>query len=371
MLPYLTKIGYQNVMKPLLFMLDPELVHNRMTTFGELLGTIPVARKAFSAVYNSTNKMLEQHLMDIHFAKPIGLAAGFDYEARITQITPSIGFGFHTVGTITNNPYGGNPRPMLGRLPKSRSLMVNKGFKNKGAQVTAEKLAKLHFEIPLGVSIGRTNSPTLTQKESVKDIISALTIFETQKVKHSYYEINISCPNLFGNVTFYTRETLHELLTEVDKLHIKKPIFIKMPINNTNDEIITMLEVISTHSPSAVIFGNLMKDRNNPAILPEEAKKFKVGNFSGKPTYNRSNELIALAYKKYHKRFTIIGCGGVFSPEDAYTKIKKGASLVQLITGMIFQGPQLIYEINTKLPELLKSDGYSHISEAIGVESKS
>jgi dihydroorotate dehydrogenase len=130
----------------------------------------------------------------------MGLAAGFDYEARLTQSLFPWGFGFQTVGTITNNPYEGNPRPMLGRLPKSKSLMVNKGFKNLGAETTAKKLKGLTFKIPVGISIGRTNSPKLTtQEESIKDILIAFRKFEKEKIKNAYYELNISCPNLYGD----------------------------------------------------------------------------------------------------------------------------------------------------------------------------
>jgi dihydroorotate dehydrogenase len=139
-----------------------------------------------------------------------------------------------------------------------------------------------------------------------------------------------------------------------------------MPIEKSNEEVLMMLDVISAYSPAGVIFGNLQKNRHDPAFAQNEVRKFHVGNFSGKPTYQRSNELIELAYKHYSQRLTIIGCGGVFSAQDAYKKITLGASLVQLITGMIFEGPQLIAQINLELVDLLHNDGYSHIFEAVG-----
>lgn len=139
-----------------------------------------------------------------------------------------------------------------------------------------------------------------------------------------------------------------------------------MPIEQTDEEIAKMLEVIVSFSVSGVIFGNLQKDRKDKALVLEEVKKYPVGNFSGKPTEQRSNELISLAYKKYGKKLVIIGCGGIFSASDAYRKIKLGATLVQLITGLVFEGPQLIAEINLSLDKLLRKDGFSNISEAIG-----
>jgi dihydroorotate dehydrogenase len=387
--------AYVHFIKPILFKINPETVHESMTSFGELLGKFNWMKRLISYFLKYENPILNQTIAGIEFKNPIGLAAGFDYEAKITQISSSISFGFQSIGTITNKPYEGNEKPMLGRLPKSKSLMVNKGFKNLGAKKTIRKLQSIntkgrierHSELdsespsvplfPIGISIGKTNTLTIrTQTKAIKDIAQSFQLFEQSTVNHSYYELNISCPNLKGTITFYTSKNLEQLLQAVDKLKLKRPLFIKMPIEKTDKEIIQMLEVIKKHNVTGIIIGNLQKDRNNPALQPDEAAQFPIGNFSGKPCFERSNHLIELVYKhslnlqfkKYHKRFTIIGCGGVFSAEDAYLKIKLGASLVQLITGMIFEGPQLIADINLRLPELLEKDGFKNISEAVGTQ---
>ena len=366
---YASGLTYQNLIKPILFKIDPELVHVHMVRVGQLCGQINIAKQLLQTTYAYKDPMLTQKIAGITFANPIGLAAGFDYEARLTQVLASIGFGFGTVGTITNVAYQGNSRPMLGRLPKSLSLMVNKGFKNEGAKTVVQKLSHLHFPYPVGISVGRTNSLQLkTQKQSITDITSAFRLFEQSNIKHAYYELNISCPNLLGHITFYPPKNLRKLLTEIKKLQLTKPVFIKMPIEKTNKEFESMLDVV-THFPIAgVIIGNLQKNHQDPALDPVEVKKFDRGHFSGKPCWNRSNELITLTHKHYGKKLMIIGCGGVFSAEDAYIKIKLGASLVQLITGMIFEGPQVIGQINQGLVQLLKRDGLIHISEAVGVE---
>lgn len=362
-----TKILYKQIVKPIYFQFDPERIHTAKVQLGEVLGKLLIFSTFSKFLFVKRQQSLQQKIKGIHFDFPIGLAAGFDYEAKLTQILPSLGFGFGTVGTITNQSYEGNPRPMLGRLPKSKSLMVNKGFKNLGAKSTAEKLNNFNFDYPVGISIGRTNGViSMTQKQSVEDVVNSFKVFELSMVKHSYYELNISCPNLFGNVSFYPPHNLEELLTAVEKLKIKRPIFIKMPIEKSDKEVLKMLAVIAKHNISGVIFGNLQKNRSHPSLLLEEVAKYDRGYFSGKPTFTRSNELITLAYRKYGKRLVIIGCGGIFSAEDAYEKIKRGASLVQLITGMIFEGPQLIADINMRLPTLMKNDGYTHISQAVG-----
>lgn len=360
---------YQYFVKPLLFRTDPEKVHQHITDMGEQLGKIIGVSTIIKVCLDSHDETLSQKIAGIAFDKPVGLSAGFDYEAKLTQILPAIGFGFATVGTVTYNKYKGNPRPILGRLPHSRSLMVNKGFKNAGVYTIMQKLRPLHFTIPIGISIGRTNDPYLTQSESVQDIVRSFIACEESSVTYSYYELNISCPNLYGNVSFYPPHNLKDLLRAIEELGLTRPVFVKMPIEKNNEELLKMLEIIEKYTVEGIIIGNLQKDRNDPALDPTEVKQFKVGNFSGKPTFLRSNELIKLTHQTFKDRFTIIGCGGVFSAEDAYLKIKLGASLVQLITGMIYQGPQLIADINLQLPQLLKKDGFSHISQAIGTLS--
>ncbi len=368
---FIIRILYVYVLKQILFLLPPERVHTNMVHFGERVGSLWLFKKLAHFLFVREDKSLSQSIAGVYFKNPIGLAAGFDYEARLTQTLDGIGFGFQTVGTITNRPYKGNPSPMLGRLPKSKSLMVNKGFKNLGATKTIDRLKGLVFPIPVGISIGKTNTPSVnTVKKSIDDIVRAFILFERSNGNHSYYELNISCPNLLTNVSFYPPQNLNRLLTAIDSLHITRPIFIKMPIEKSNKEVLSMLEVISKHSVTGVIFGNLQKDRSHPALNQSEVSKFPKGNFSGKPTFDRSNELISLTYKHYKKRLTIIGCGGVFNAHDAYEKITRGASLVQLITGMIFEGPQLVANINTELPDLLKKNGFRTITEAIGSASK-
>ncbi|MCX7996161.1 MAG: quinone-dependent dihydroorotate dehydrogenase [Patescibacteria group bacterium] len=361
---------YRHLVKRIFFLIDPEYIHHVLTGFGELLGAIRPVKAVLRIILGTRYPVLEQVVAGITFHSPVGLAAGFDYEAKLTQTLEPLGFGFQTVGTITNQPCEGNPRPRLGRLPMSRSLLVNKGFRNPGAKAIIRKLRKQSFPIPLGVSIGTTNSSSITTlEEAVDDIISAFQLFEASKVQHAYYELNISCPNLQVGVSFYDTGHLDTLLTALDKLKLKKPVFVKMPIELDDAPFIALLDVIVTHSPAGVIIGNLLKNRKDKALRREEVRKCGKGNFSGKPTESRSNELIQLSYTHTGGNMIIIGCGGIFSADDAYRKITLGASLVQLISGMIFQGPQLVSEINAGLVERLRKDGYIYISEAVGTRA--
>lgn len=371
LIPKKIEILYQLFGKPAFFIFDPEWVHDNAMFFGEVFGKTKFIKTITAYLFRYNNKFLSQKIEDIQFKNPVGLAAGYDYEAAFPFILPEIGFGYETIGTITKNASEGNEKPRLGRLPQSKSLLVNKGFRNIGSEKVIKKLHHKKFDFPVGISIGVTNSQEIqTINEAIEDILTTFKAFEHSRVKHSYYELNISCPNLKTKITFYDPKGLKSLLEAVAKLRLRRPLFIKMPIEKTNEEVTKMLDIIMHYSfIKGVIFGNLQKNRKDKAFVKQEIAKAGKGNFSGKPTFQRSNELIQLAYKKCGKKLIIIGCGGIFSAEDAYMKIKLGASLVQLITGMIFVGPQLIVQINRGLVDLAKKDGYSHISEAVGVDS--
>ncbi|OGL98942.1 dihydroorotate dehydrogenase (quinone) [Candidatus Uhrbacteria bacterium RIFOXYC12_FULL_57_11] len=351
--------------------MDPEFVHDAVTMVGRILGFCPCLRRATKFFLAYGHPSLEQTILGMHFHNPVGLTAGFDYKALLTRILPAVGFGFGTVGTISNLPCEGNSRPRLGRLPLSRSLLVNKGFRNPGIAAVLSRHAQSRFAIPIGISIGKTNLPRpMTQAEAISDIVSSFRQVEASRASFQYYELNVSCPNLFGNVEFYSPGHLRELLSAVTSLQLTRPVFVKMPISEGDEDVSAMLDVIMGFRVKGVIFGNLQKDRKHPSFVPDEVVSADKGHFSGKPTELRSNELIALARRKCGSALVIIGSGGVFSAEDAYEKIRLGASLVQLATGMIFEGPQLIGEINRGLVRLLERDGYKSISDAVGTATR-
>ncbi len=342
---------YTKGLKRIFFLMDPEFVHDRMTKTGMLLGKTELGQKLTSQLFAYSHPSLNKTVNGIHFPNPIGLSAGFDYNGELTQILPSVGFGFHTIGTVTLHPYAGNHPPRLGRLPNSKALIVNKGLKNIGAKAIIKKLEKVKFHIPTGVSIASTNKAFANEDEQIKDILTCFLLFEKSSLKHTHYELNISCPNTFGGEPFTTPQRLERLLIILDRAHISKPVYVKMPIDQSKDESLTLLNIISKHTIHGVVVGNLTKDKANPTVNNEDQKLWqqRKGNLSGKPTWERSNQLIELTKKKFKNRFTIIGVGGVFSPEDAVHKMNLGADLVALITGMIYEGPQLIGQINYQL----------------------
>jgi len=368
------RLLYKKILKPILFLFPADDVHTFFLKIGNFIGGSNFFRFFTKKFLYFKNQNLKQKIFDIDFENPIGLAAGFDYDADLIDILPSVGFGYHTIGTVTYLSYIGNARPMLGRLPKSKSLLVNKGFKSMGIDSVLKKINKRKKRIPLGISIGSTNKSYNTIEEMINDIF-----YSFQRVLNEdyfdYFELNISCPNLINTESLDdkldTPKGFKLLLDKLNTLLINKPLFIKMYLEKEEDETLALCEVANFYPwVKGFIFSNLVKNRKNPSFDKKEIENVGRGNFSGKPTEKITNNLIGVVYKKYNDRFIIIGCGGVFTGFDAYEKIKRGATLIQMITGMIYEGPSVIGEINKELSSLLEKDGYTNISEAVGVYYK-
>jgi len=340
-----------------------------MVAFGAFLGSNILTQKITAFFFSYSNQKLEQTILGIKFKNPVGLGAGFDKDAQLCDILPSVGFGFVEVGSITGEPCGGNPKPRIWRLEKSKGLVVNYGLKNEGCQKIAKRLkdkrsfsANKKFLIPIGINIAKTNSKKTVQVESgIDDYVKAYKEF---REIGDYFTINISCPNAFGGQPFCDAIRLEKLLAKIDKIPTKKPVFLKLSPDLTKNEIDKILAVSKRHMVCGFVCTNLTRNRNNSKIA--ESYLPGDGGISGKVVEDLANDLISYIYQKTKGTFVIIGLGGVFSAEDAYRKIKLGASLVQLITGMIFEGPQVISEINQGLVKLLEKDGFGNISQAVG-----
>lgn len=356
-------IIYKYLLKPIFFRFDPEDVHDHMINTGKFFSKHSITKKLFSLIFNYKNPILSQNILGLNFINPIGLSAGFDKNAELTELFPHIGFGFIEVGSVTGEPCDGNAKPRLWRLALSKSLIVYYGLKNDGALKISKRLEFKEKKIPLGISVAMTNCYNNIEIENaIKDYEKAFLLME--KVS-DYITVNISCPNTLGGQPFTQIQNLDKLFQTLDKIDTKKPIFIKLSPDLKPEDIDQILEIISKHRIHGIICSNLTKKRDNPKIIEKNIPD--KGGISGKVVEDLADELLSYIYKKTQKKYILIGVGGIFSAEDVYRKIKNGASLVQLITGMIYEGPQLISTINQDLAKLLENDGYKNISEAIGV----
>lgn len=361
---HLQRWGYRHLLKPLFFRCDPEWVHDQVCAIGERLGRSGIARALMHKMCAFSHPGLEQEILGIRFPNPIGLTEGFDKNAHLTQITPSVGFGYEIVGSVTADPCEGNAKPRLWRLPKSKGLVVYYGLKNDGVGEIRYRLSRETFAAPLGVSIAKTNSRHTV--ETLAGIEDYKRGFMAMKDLGDFLVINISCPNAYGGEPFSDEKRLDQLLTALDSVHSKKPLFLKIAVDLTTTELDALISVMDRHRVQGMILSNLTKKYDRSGVVQEEIRNGMKGGISGRPTYEASNALIAHAYLEAGDRYIIVGAGGVFTAQDAYEKIRQGASLVQLATGMIFEGPQLIGEINRGLVELMHHDGFESIHEAVG-----
>jgi dihydroorotate dehydrogenase len=359
---YIWQKIYKWILKPIFFQIDPEVVHDWMSYFLHFLGKYSLTRKIINLSWGYSNPTLGQNILGINFKNPVGLSAGFDKNAALVDIMPSLGFGFTEIGSITAKPYGGNPKPRLYRLPEAKSLRINYGLKNLGAEILHHQLQNKKMPLPVGINIAKTNAPeTSDVNKGIADYFFTYKIFQDVG---SYFTINISCPNTCEEKPIFAEpQNLDLLLQKIFSIPKVKPVFVKLSPDLPETQLNAILEICLKYKVNGFVCTNLTKVN----VLNHPGK----GGFSGKVEEELSINVIRSVNKKIKNlpnKPIIIGVGGIFTAEDAYKKIKAGASLVELITGMIFEGPQTISEINRRLVHLLQQDGYKNISEAVGKE---
>ncbi len=365
--------AYRFIAKPILFRFSPDGVHETMIRTGNFLQKSKLFCKITHKTLAYDDPVLRTTILGVELRNPLGLSAGLDKDAKIVSMAQAIGFGFIECGSVTYEHYEGNKKPWYTRLPKSRSIIVNSGLKSEGARAVIERAKSYPQDMlksfPLNVSIAKTNSKnTATKQQGIDDYVASFELWE-KTGNARYYTINISCPNTFGGEPFTTPEDLEDLLRAVDKLRVRRPVFVKFPIDKSWAETKKLLDVCARHAVQGITLGNLYKDRKTVKL--EESFDVSIkGNFSGKPCWEKSNELLKKMYAEYSDRFVFSGVGGVFTAEDAYTKIRLGASVVEFVTGLIFQGPAVVGQMNRELALLLKRDGFAHVADAVGVDVK-
>lgn len=358
---------YQKILKPIFFLFEPEFIHDRFVALGELLGRFSITRRIVRSFCLFEDPSLAVEVNGLKFQNPVGLAAGFDKDTRLTRIIPEVGFGFMEVGAVTELPFGGNAGRRLLRLPKDKALVVYYGLKNIGSEAIYEKASKLTFTIPTGLNIAKTNHADIKGEKAVEDYVNTYRLLSPY---FAYSAINISCPNALDGSMFQDNPILlDKLLSDLSNEKKSSPVFLKISNHISDSAVDQVIAVVERYTfVDGFIIANLSKDRSNLNLQsPKELLDLLPnGGISGKPIQEKSDHLIRHVYSKIKGKYTIIGVGGIFTAEDAYRKIKAGASLVQLMTGLIYEGPLVIKKINKELARIVKRDGYKNISEAVG-----
>ena len=340
---------YQKVLKPIFFCFDPEFIHNMMIFFGELFGRLPPARAILSFFWGYHGPDISKVVDGVTYKLPVLLSGGFDADGRLTQVLSSISFGGEEVGSVTARASSGNAKPRLTRLIRNKSIVVWKGLRNQGVERIAMRILRKK-RVPdfiIGISVAQTNDKNIHDDDDA--ILDYYTTFKRLNELNvgDYYTINISCPNSYGGETCASPRLLPRLIDKLTTVPCIKPVYFKMPINLAWPDFKELLDIIDASPYQGVIIGNLNKKYamlDFPADAPTEFR----GGLSGKPCKELSTELVRKTRETYGSRFTIIGVGGIFSGADALEKFDAGADLVQLITGMIFEGPGLMQEICTE-----------------------
>lgn len=359
--------GYKHIVKPnFVFNHTPDVAHDQMIEFCRVTGNIPPLMWLLREMLNYTDPVLETSVMGVDFANPFGLSAGLDKNCDMPVLMDNAGFGFETVGSTTSRPCAGNPKPWFHRLPEYDSMMVHVGLANDGSDkviARAEQAWTKARSLQVSVSIARTNDDLAGDiDEGIEDYRISL---ERAAGRSAMVEINVSCPNTRAGEPFTeSPENLDRLFSVLDTVDRPQPTLVKMPLNKSWEEFRDLLAVLAEHNVQGVSIANLQKDRTGLEI-PRDWE----GGLSGGPTYRASNELVRRTYREFGDRFAITGIGGVFTPEQAYAKIRSGASLVMFISSLMYRGPQQITVLKRGLASLLKRDGFEHVSEAVGIDA--
>ncbi len=358
---------YRNIFKPVLFRMDPEKAHH-LVIGGLGAGVrIPGTLAAMQSMYGITSTPdMTTELFGITFPGPVGLAAGLDKNAQAVAGLSASGFGFMEVGTVTPKPQPGNEQPRLFRLPSDRALINRMGFNNEGAWAMADRLRHLvDHPIPIAVNIGKNKvTPNEEAAEDYKACISELYTYA------DFFVVNISSPNTPDLRNLQHGNELKELLAEVmqemnaqaQNHGTSKSVLVKISPDVSDAELEYMVETIRQSGAAGIIATNTTLSRDG--LTHNHAGE--TGGLSGRPLTERSTEIISRVYRQTEGRLPIIGCGGIFSSEDAYDKIKAGSSLVEIYTSFIYEGPQITRRLHNGIRELMQRDGFAHISEAVG-----
>src|SRR6478736_7328321 len=334
---------YKLIIRPILFWFDPEEVHYFTFSFVKFISKIPGVSSIIRSIYEVKDARLEREVFGIKFKNPVGLAAGFDKDAKLYKELSDFGFGFIEIGTLTPKAQDGNPKKRLFRLKADQAIINRMGFNNGGVQAAVERLKK-NKGVLIGGNIGKNKVTPNEEATSDYEIC-----FDALYDHVDYFVVNVSSPNTPNLRELQEKEPLKQLLQTLQNKNLarpkQKPILLKIAPDLTDEQLYDIIDIIKETKIAGVIATNTTISREGL----ESENKEEMGGLSGKPLTKRSTEVIRFLSEKSNKAFPIIGVGGIHSAEDALEKLEAGASLVQLYTGFIYEGPALIKKINQKI----------------------
>ena len=340
---------YKLIIRPFLFLFDPEKVHYFTFAAIRLLFKIPFVATMVRGMYQVNDKKLERNLFGLTFKNPVGLAAGFDKNAVLYNELANFGFGFIEIGTITPKGQEGNPKKRLFRLKEDQGIINRMGFNNDGLTVAVEQLKKNKGKVIVGGNIGK-NKSTSNENATEDYLINFRGLFDYV----DYFVVNVSSPNTPNLRALQEKEPLSKLLLQLQEENntiakrvgvTRKPILLKIAPDLTDEQLLDIIDIVAQTNIDGVIATNTTIARDGLTSKNKE----EVGGLSGKPVRERATQVIRFLSEKSNKSFPIVGVGGIHSAKDAIEKMEAGADLVQIYTGFIYEGPSLIKKINKAL----------------------
>ncbi|MEO1022601.1 MAG: quinone-dependent dihydroorotate dehydrogenase [Bacteroidota bacterium] len=334
---------YHSLFRPLLFKQNAEEAHDLALKIAHSTHQHPFLQELVKWMYDTVDQNLEQSFWGLTFKNPIGLAAGFDKNARTPKAMQALGFGFVEIGSITAQPSAGNTKPRAFRLPKDESIINRMGLNNDGASVICDRLKQLDLDIPLGVNIAKTNDGSIHGQAALDDYLFS---YELAQSVSDYITINISCPNTGEGKTFEDPATLNQLLTHLEVTRTDRtPTLIKFSIDTGFDQLKTLISICEDHHIDGYVATNTSSKRLGLKTSNQQLDMIGNGGLSGKAITKKSTEVVEFIRNNIPDERPLIGLGGIDSAQSAQEKLDAGANLLQLYTGLIFRGPGVVSDI--------------------------
>ncbi len=345
---------YKSIIRPLLFATDPEKIHHVVFRLLRLGGYFPGFKAILKSIFEVKSPVLERKLFGVTFRNPVGLAAGFDKDARLIDELAAFGFGFIEIGTLTPRPQPGNDKPRLFRLPEDSALINRMGFNNEGVQAAVTRLKKRNSDVIVGGNIGKNK---ITPNENALDDYAAC--FEALHSFVDYFVLNVSSPNTPNLRELQDKEPLRRLLEHVLSLSRErtpyKPVLLKIAPDLSESQLGDIVEILRETKTDGVIATNTTISRDGIKTSTDRLQAIGPGGLSGKPLRARATEVVRYLRQQLGAGFPIIAAGGIMSADDAIEKLDAGADLVQVYTGFVYEGPALVKSINKRLLERAKN----------------
>jgi dihydroorotate dehydrogenase len=335
---------YKTFIRPILFCFDPEKIHHFVFILLKVLHSIPGIPAISRVFYKVNDDRLKRSVFGLEFDNPVGLAAGFDKEAKLYNELANLGFGFIEIGTLTPKGQAGNPKPRLFRLPEDSALVNRMGFNNEGVEAAVERLKKRKTKVLIGGNIGKNK---LTPNEQANN--DYYKAFYALYEYVDYFVVNVSSPNTPNLRELQDKQPLTALLKmlkdEMATMPNHKPILLKIAPDLSNEQLDDIIDIVADVKIEGIIATNTTIDRSMLKSEKSKVDAIGAGGLSGKPVRARSTEVIAYLHQKSNGAFPIIGVGGIYTADDAIEKMKAGASLVQVYSGFIYEGPSMVKKI--------------------------